>query len=127
RSTPQPAYLPTCSFRFLSSLLHASLEPGHRQFPEPVHVRPHLRHSVRIESVDASGAVPLVHQESGSFMTFRCWDTAGRLTGTRAARSPTDDGRSDNSSKIARRVGSPSTPMACPLVSTNRKYPLTST
>jgi len=39
--------------------------------------------------------------------TFRCWDTAGRLTGSASASSRTGSGRSTSSSKIARRVGSP--------------------
>ena len=43
-----------------------------------------------------------------SFSTFRCWETAGRLTGSSAASSPTARGRSARRSKIARRVGSPS-------------------
>jgi len=42
-----------------------------------------------------------------SFSTFRCCDTAGRLTGNRCASSPTGDGPSASSSKTARRVGSP--------------------
>ena len=35
------------------------------------------------------------------------WETAGRLTGSRAASSPTGVGPSASSSKMARRVGSP--------------------
>src|SRR3954471_17728351 len=42
------------------------------------------------------------------FKTFRCCDTAGRLTGNSRAISPTARGRAPTSSKIARLVGSPS-------------------
>ena len=41
-----------------------------------------------------------------SLSTFRCCDTAGRLTGRRAASDPTDDGSRTRFSKIERRVGS---------------------
>ena len=40
--------------------------------------------------------------------TFRCWDTAGRLTGTNRANSPTGAGPSARRSAMARRVGSAS-------------------
>src|SRR5919198_874590 len=43
-----------------------------------------------------------------SFSTLRCCDTAGRLTGSVAASSPTASGPSTRRSKIARLVGSPS-------------------
>src|SRR5688572_15047747 len=43
-----------------------------------------------------------------SFSTFRCCETAGRLTGSSRASSPTAHGRSARRSKIARLVGSPS-------------------
>ena len=43
-----------------------------------------------------------------SFSTRRCCDTAGRLTGSPRASSPTADGRAATRSKIARRVGSAS-------------------
>ena len=42
-----------------------------------------------------------------SLNTFRCWDTAERVTGRPVASSPTDIGRRHRRSKIARRVGSP--------------------
>src|SRR5918996_2087084 len=43
-----------------------------------------------------------------SLSTLRCCDTAGRLTGSSRASSPTALGRSARRSKIARLVGSPS-------------------
>src|SRR6184192_2666413 len=39
--------------------------------------------------------------------TFRCCETAGRLTGISPARAPTDEAPAARRSKIARRVGSP--------------------
>src|SRR3954469_17561957 len=39
--------------------------------------------------------------------TFRCCETAGRLTGSSRARPPTELGRSASFSNTARRVGSP--------------------
>ena len=48
-----------------------------------------------------------------SFSTRRCWETAGRLTGSRSASAPTEDGRSASRSKISRRVGSPKAAKAC--------------
>src|SRR5918995_3773485 len=41
-----------------------------------------------------------------SLSTLRCCETAGRLTGSSRASSPTAVGRSASRSKIARRVGS---------------------
>src|SRR4051794_31444869 len=62
------------------------------------------------------------------FNTLRCWETAGRLTGSSLAISPTARGRVARLSKIARRVGSPSALNACAwLVGTNRKLALTAT
>src|SRR3954468_8419241 len=52
-----------------------------------------------------------------SLSTLRCWDTAGRLTGSSRASSPTARGRSARRSKISRRVGSPSAESAWVVVS----------
>src|SRR5215469_4024669 len=61
-----------------------------------------------------------------SLSTFRCWDTAGLVTGSSAASCPTAIGCRDRRSKIARLVGSPSALSApTPLVFTNRKSELT--
>src|SRR6476620_561746 len=62
-----------------------------------------------------------------SLSTFRCWETAGRLTGNASASSPTARGRSARHSKMARRVGSPRavSPSVVRFVTTNGKLPLT--
>jgi len=58
--------------------------------------------------------------------TLRCCDTAGLVTGSSSAISPTAIGSLARHSKIARLVGSPRAPSAAtPLVSTNRKLALT--
>src|SRR3712207_1680874 len=60
------------------------------------------------------------------FSTLRCCETAGRLTGSSRAISPTARGRVARLSKIARRVGSPSDAKhSAWLVNTNRKPTLT--
>src|SRR4051812_33217711 len=61
-----------------------------------------------------------------SFSTLRCWETAGRLTGSSLASSPTARGCSATRSKIARRVGSPSAVSCCPSVTAYGKHRLTS-
>src|SRR3989442_662224 len=43
-----------------------------------------------------------------SLSTLRCWETAGRETGSASASSPTARGRRERRSKISRRVGSES-------------------
>ena len=40
--------------------------------------------------------------------TLRCWETAGRETGSVSASSPTARGATASRAKIVRRVGSPS-------------------
>src|SRR5262245_4254612 len=62
-----------------------------------------------------------------SFRTLRCCDTAGRVTGSRAARLPTDSGPAASTRTMALRVPSPSAAQASPprLVTTNGKLPLT--
>src|SRR6478672_6875983 len=57
--------------------------------------------------------------------TFRCWETAGRLTGSSPAIAPTEAGPSPSRSKTARRVGSPSAVMGSALASTYGKATLT--
>jgi hypothetical protein len=61
-----------------------------------------------------------------SFNTFKCWETAERVTGNSAASSPTARGRSARRSKIARRVASARAVHTSDwLAMTNRKLPLT--
>src|SRR6478672_7316864 len=57
--------------------------------------------------------------------TFRCWETAGRLTGSSPAIAPTEAGPSPRRSKTARRVGSPSAVIGSALASTYGKATLT--
>src|SRR3954464_32246 len=57
--------------------------------------------------------------------TLRCWETAGRLTGSSPAIAPTEAGPSPRRSKTARRVGSPSAVMGSALASTYGKPTLT--
>src|ERR671935_2359525 len=60
-----------------------------------------------------------------SFSTRRCCDTAGRLTGSSRASSPTGRGPWRRRSKTARRVGSASAANPSPLAFTYRKRTLT--
>jgi hypothetical protein len=61
-----------------------------------------------------------------SFNTFKCWETAERVTGNSAASSPTARARSARLSKIARRVASARAVHASGwLAMTNRKLQLT--
>src|SRR5689334_11210824 len=60
-----------------------------------------------------------------SFRTFRCCETAGRLTGRPCASSPTDRGPRERRSSTSRRVGSARAAKARLLVMTYRKSRLT--
>src|SRR6185312_10100906 len=60
-----------------------------------------------------------------SLSTFRCCETAGRLTGRPCARSPTADGPRARCSNTSRRVGSASAAKAFALVMPYRKLRLT--
>src|SRR5919198_853265 len=61
-----------------------------------------------------------------SLSTFRCCETAGRLTGSSPASSPTSRGPSESRSRIAWRVGSPrAVIISDPFVTTNGKLLLT--
>src|SRR6185437_6461827 len=59
--------------------------------------------------------------------TFRCWETAGRLTGKPRASSPTDRGPAARRSNTSRRVGSAmAARVRSALVMTYGKFRLTS-
>ena len=51
-------------------------------------------------------AFPAANRDPAVFSNFRCWETAGRLTGNTSAISTTARGRVTTSSKIVRLVGS---------------------
>jgi len=72
----------------------------------------------RVGLYDARGRTPLPSDRAltspASSSTLRCCETAGRLTGSSFASSPTALGRSASRSKIARRVGSARAASAAP-------------
>ena len=101
-------------------------EAPERLVPEAVEVRPDPRQPAPDRRGRCAGCRPCVSSTSpASFSTRRCCETAGRLTGMRAANSPTDWGPCLSASKICRRVQSPSASRTIPLVLTYRKYALT--
>ena len=53
-----------------------------RLVPDPVEVGPQGGHPVGVEPVDPAGALGLVTTRPPSLSTRRCWETAGRLTGS---------------------------------------------
>ena len=91
----------------LVRLLDGRLVGGQGSGPEPVEIGAQRAEAVGVDAVDAAGARGWSITSPASLSTLRCCETAGRLTGSSPASSPTARGRSARRSKIARRVGSP--------------------
>jgi len=93
-------------------VLEFTLEGLERIAPELVEPAAQFADAVWVDRIDAARALGDVGDQSLS--AFRCWDTAGRLTGKVRATSPTEAGPSRSRSNTARRVGSARAASVCP-------------